>query len=181
MRNKRPSHLGEVVWRVIPAERQAVDLIKLASKLKAKVIDCASVQRHLIECVCHVSLDSKGIAQVVTLQKPQRLKPALAGDIEGVDILVIDHQTPRTALRHTKCIRAVCRAGGKLGKHTQLAEAGRFSAQPPLLLGVGRWQRVLVKGGRRAATQPLYRNTMLQPAEHMRRCTNGTPLLAAQS
>jgi hypothetical protein len=44
------------------------------------------MQRHLVEGVCHISLQSKGTLQIIALQKLQGFKPALVSPVELVEM-----------------------------------------------------------------------------------------------
>jgi hypothetical protein len=55
MFNKRLRHLSKVIWGVIPAERQAVDLVALLSKLTTYVRYSTGMQGNLVKCVSQVA------------------------------------------------------------------------------------------------------------------------------
>lgn len=109
MGHKGPCNLCEIVRRVVPAKRKAIDLIILACKLKAEILHRSSMQRYLVKCICHVSLEGICIGQIIALQETQSLKPAFVCFVEFVNVLEINNNTPCGTLGDTKCIRAVCR------------------------------------------------------------------------
>jgi hypothetical protein len=44
------------------------------------------MQRHLVEGICHISLQSKGTLQIIALQELQGFKPALVSSVELVEV-----------------------------------------------------------------------------------------------